>query len=229
MKKIGKMGEVAWILGNIICALGVALCTKASFGLSMMAAVPYVIHLAVSENLPFYTQGVSEYVVQAMVFVIICIVVRRVRLKYFLSIITSVIFGILIDAWILILGGGGAYSEVWMRIVAFVLGELAIALSIALYFRTYLPIQIAETLVTEISRVFNLKMDRVKLINDIGYLVLAVTLSLLLTENFKGVGIGTIIITIVNAPLIKLFGRLLDKTMSFEPIFPKVNAWIDKL
>jgi uncharacterized membrane protein YczE len=229
MKKIGKMGEVAWILGNIICALGVALCTKASFGLSMMAAVPYVIHLAVSEYLPFYTQGVSEYVVQAMVFVIICIVVRRVRLKYFLSIITSVIFGMLIDAWILILGGGGAYSEVWMRIVAFVLGELAIALSIALYFRTYLPIQIAETLVTEISRVFNLKMDRVKLINDIGYLVLAVTLSLLLTENFKGVGIGTIIITIVNAPLIKLFGRLLDKTMSFEPIFPKVNAWIDKL
>jgi uncharacterized membrane protein YczE len=229
MKKIGKMGEVAWILGNIICALGVALCTKASFGLSMMAAVPYVIHLAVSEYLPFYTQGVSEYVVQAMVFVIICIVVRRVRLKYFLSIITSVIFGILIDCWIFILGGGGAYSEVWMRIVAFVLGELSIALSIALYFRTYLPIQIAETLVTEISRVFNLKMDRVKLINDIGYLVLAVTLSLLLTENFKGVGIGTIIITIVNAPLIKLFGRLLDKTMSFEPIFPKVNAWIDKL
>lgn len=229
MKKIGKMGEVAWILGNILCALGVALCTKAGLGLSMMAANPYIIHLAVSEYLPFYTQGVSEYVFQALIFVIICIVVRRVRIKYLLSIITSVVFGTLIDGWLFVLGGNGAYDGIGMRIIAFVLGELAIAISIAFYFRTYLPIQIAETLVTEISRVFRFDMDRVKLVNDVANLALAVTLSLLLTEGFKGVGVGTVIITVVNAPLIRLFGKLLDKTMTFEPIFPKVNAWIDKL
>jgi uncharacterized membrane protein YczE len=150
-------------------------------------------------------------------------------MRYFLSIITSVVFGTLIDGWLFVLGGNGAYDEIWMRVIAFILGELAIAIAVAFYFRTYLPIQISETLVTEISRVYRFDMDRVKLVNDIANLALAVTLSLLLTEGFKGVGVGTLIITIVNAPLIKLFGKLLDKTMTFEPIFPKVNAWIDKL
>ena len=37
MQKIEKMNEIAWPLGIIFCALGVALCTKASFGLSIIA------------------------------------------------------------------------------------------------------------------------------------------------------------------------------------------------
>ena len=229
MKKLGKMGELSWLLANIFCALGVSLCTKAGFGLSMMAAPPYIIHLAVSKIFPFYTQGVSEYVVQGIVFIIICIVVKRVRLRFFLSIITSVIFGTLIDGWLFLLGGGGRYDDILVRIVAFIFGEIFIALSIALYFRTYLPIQIAETLVTETSRVYGFDINKVKLINDASYFTLAVTLSLLLTEGFQGVGIGTVIITLVNAPLIRLFGGLLDKTMVFDPIFPKAKDWIEKL
>ena len=47
-KRIGKMNEIAWVLGIVLCALGVALCTKADFGLSMIAAPAYIIHVGMS-------------------------------------------------------------------------------------------------------------------------------------------------------------------------------------
>jgi len=57
MKKIGKMNEAAWLLGILLCSLGVSLCTKAGFGLSMIAAPPYILHLKLSLLSPFFTQG----------------------------------------------------------------------------------------------------------------------------------------------------------------------------
>ncbi|MCR4905637.1 MAG: hypothetical protein K6A33_06105, partial [Clostridiales bacterium] len=41
-KKIGGMNEAAWVIGIVVCALGVALCTKANFGLSMTHAASFM-------------------------------------------------------------------------------------------------------------------------------------------------------------------------------------------
>ena len=60
MKKISKMGELAWLIGTALCALGVAFCTKANFGLSMVAAPPYILHVALSKFSTFFTHGTVE-------------------------------------------------------------------------------------------------------------------------------------------------------------------------
>ena len=52
MKKISRMNEIAWVIGIAGCALGVCLCTKANFGLSMIAAPPYIFHIALRDRLP---------------------------------------------------------------------------------------------------------------------------------------------------------------------------------
>lgn len=221
-RKIGKMNEAAWVCGIVLCALGVCLCTKASFGLSMIAAPPYMIHLKMVQLFPWWTQGTSEYIWQGALLVFMCLVLRRFRVKYLLCFATAVLFGFTLDGWFFLFGGNGAYTDMTVRIISFAAGEVITALAIAFYFKTGLPLQVYELLVTQFADKFGVRTDRVKQINDIVMLVLSVALALLLTHGFSGIGIGTVVITLVNAPLIRLFTRLLDRYFTFDARFPKL-------
>lgn len=222
MKKITKMNEIAWILGVVLCSLGVSLCTKAGFGLSMIAAPAYIIHVKMMNFFGWYTQGTSEYIFQGILLVVMCIAVRRFKFRYILSFVTAVISGLAIDGWLFLLSGNGVYESMAARVAAFAAGELITALAVAFYFRTNMPLQMYELFVKEIAEKYGFATDKVKMINDIGAFVLSIVLALLLNRSFKGVGIGTIIITVANAPLIAMFGKILDKIFGFEPMFPRL-------
>lgn len=216
MKKISRMNEIGWVLGILLCTLGIAFCTKSNFGLSMIAAPAYIIHVKMVQFFPFYTQGTSEYVFQITLILITFCITRKFKLKYILSFVTAILSGFALDFWLFLLGGNGAYDELWLRIAAFIISEILTALAIAFFFRTTLPVQGYELLVAEIAHTFKLKTDTVKLFNDIIYFAASVILALVLNGSFQGIGIGTIVITIVNAPIIAFFGRLLDKYFTFN-------------
>lgn len=227
IRKIPKMAEPAWLIGTILCAFGVVLCTKASFGLSMMAAPPYIIHVAVSEFLPWYTQGTSEYVWQAALLLLMCLLVKGFKLRYLLSFATAVFFGLAIDGWLCIFGGSRQFHSLPLRILAFAIGLPCISLSVAFVFRTYLPAQIAEYLVMEVARHYGMKQTKVKQINDITCLLLSFGLSFLLTGEFTGVGLGTIVISLTNASIIGFWGRVLDRVFDFGPMFPRLKSFFE--
>ena len=63
---------INWILGITRCCFGVCLCTKADFGLSMIAAPPYIIHCFIRDFFSWYTQGMSEYVWETVLIGITC-------------------------------------------------------------------------------------------------------------------------------------------------------------
>lgn len=226
MKKLEKMGEVAWLIGMLLCSLGVVLGTKANFGLSMMAAPSYILHIALSRLLPWYSQGTSEYLWQLFLTVLLCLVIRKVKFKFLLSFVAALIFGYFIDGWLLVFGGNGEFPTLAGRILGFVGSTVITALAVAFLFRTYLPVPIGDGLVVELSQHFNVPQAKVKQINDISYLVLSFGLALLLTGGLNGVGIGTVLITLVNAPLIRMWGGLLDRCFGFEPLLPKVRNWL---
>ena len=228
MKKISKMGEAAWLFYTVVCALGVVLCTKANFGLSMIAAPPYVLHVALSPYLPIFTQGFTQTVWQFLLLAALCLVVKRVRIHYLWCFAASFLSGLAVDGWLFVFGGGSAYESMAIRVVAFVLGELCIALAVAAIFRTYVPPQICELVVTEIADAYSLEISRVKLWNDIFFLAVSVALSLLLTGGFTGIGIGTLVTTAVNAPLIHMFGKMLDEFFVFDVAFPRLQAFFKK-
>lgn len=221
MKKITKMNEAAWVLGIVFCSLGVALCTKANFGLSMIAAMPYIIHIKMISFFPWYSQGTSEYIWQGILLVIMCLSVRKFKVKYLLSFAAAVIFGFAVDMWLGILGGNGAYERMAVRVIAFIIGESVTALAVAFYFRTDMPLQMYELFVVEIADTYKLDRNKVKFCNDAAMLVLSVAAALLLNKSFAGLGAGTVIITLVNAYLIKKFGELLDKIFVFDARFDK--------
>lgn len=221
MKKLQKMNEAAWLMGVLLCAFGVALATKADFGLSMIAAPPYILHLFMQNFLPWYSQGTSEYVWQGVLLIIMCIIVRRFKWKYLLTFACAVIFGLAVDGFLWLLGGSGAYETMWVRIVVFIASEIITAFAIACYFRTDMPLPVYELVVSEIAKCYSLQINKVKQVNDIIMLVISVLFALLLNRSFQGIGIGTIIITLVNASLIALAGKLMDKFIDFSPRFPK--------
>ena len=212
MNKNRIMNIMNWVMGMLLCPLGIAFYTKANFGLSMVAAPAYIIHIKLKEMFSWYTQGTSEYIFQTILIIILSAVIKRFNKKYLLSFFIAVLSGFIIDGWLFVLGGNMPYESMAMRIFAFIIGELALAIAIAFFFRTDMPVQIYELAVNEISDKWGFNKNRVKLIHDISMLVLSIILAIVLNQNFKGLGIGTIIITLVNAPLIKFFGEIIDRT-----------------
>ena len=51
-----------------------------------------------------------------------------------------------------------------------------------------------------------------------------IVMILLIFGRFRGIGVGTVVMTCVNGPLIGLFGKLLDARFRFVPWLPKLEA-----
>lgn len=205
---------INWVLSVCLCSMGVALCTKASFGLSMIAAPPYILHCIFCERFPWFTQGTAEYIWEAFLLILLCIIIRKFKWRFLLSFITAVVNGLLIDFWLMVLGGTGVYESMVIRIAAFIFGVVIIAFAIAFVFRTNLPPQVYELIVILISKKFNLQPSKTKLGNDFVMLAFTLILAFGFNHSTQGIGAGTIIVTFINAPLIKYFGDFIDKVES---------------
>ena len=202
---------INWVLSLLLCSLGICLCTKANFGLSMISAPPYIIHCFMRDTFSWFTQGTSEYVWETVLLVIMCLIVRRFHPKFLLSFVTAVIMGFLIDFWFIPLGGNAVYESMAVRIITFIIGAVIISLAIAFVFRTTLPPQVYELIVCEISDRFHIDQNKIKWSNDMIMLALTVVLARVLNHSWTGIGVGTVIVTVVNAPMINIFGRIIDK------------------
>ena len=81
MKKRKISSEFVYFTGAIILAFATALLTASDLGLSMVIAPAYIVSL----KFDFLTFGQAEYIVQGILFVAFCAVVRKVKLTYFRS------------------------------------------------------------------------------------------------------------------------------------------------
>ena len=81
----------------------VALVEKTDFGMSMVVAPAYLLHLKISEYLPFYTFGMSEYVLQIFVLIALVLIMRKFKKGYLFSFITAVFYGFVLDGSMILL------------------------------------------------------------------------------------------------------------------------------
>ena len=223
LKPLKKCGELAWLLGTVLCSIGVFLSAKSGFGVSMVVAPAFVLSNYLQPIAPFFTFGNTEYVVQGVFMFVIMIVVKKFKIKYPLAFVTAVIYGLMLDGWRLLFGQD-IPTELYIRLIYMVLGALVTAFAIALYLRTFMSQQVYDMFVYEVATEKKKNVTVVKWIYDISSLVVAIVLMLILFNRFdlEMVGIGTLILTAVNTPLIALCGKLLDKFCDFSPLFPKM-------
>ncbi len=223
-KKFTKNSEILWFLAIILCSLSVCLSANSGFGVSMIVAPAYILHLKISAFLPWFTFGIAEYCLQGLLLLICCIVMRKFKWKYPLSFGTVFLYGLFLDLWRLLLGSE-IYPEFWLRCLAYVAGMLICAFSIALFLRSYLPPQAYELFVKELSLLTGAGIHKVKWIYDISSLCTAIILMLLFfhTFSFEIIGVGTLIVTLINTPLIAFWGRIIDRFTDFGTAFPKFH------
>ena len=191
--------------------LGIAFSTKANFGLSMIAAGPYILHVWLRDTFAWFTQGTAEYFYEALFLLILCIVVKEFKLKFLLTFAEAFFSGLIIDGWFFLLGGNGPYGTLQMRIVSYVLGLAICTLGVAFFFRTDLPLQVYDFAVVKIADVYHFEQRKVKQVIDIIMFMVSLMFSLLLTHKLTGIGIGTVLTTILNSTIINLWGKLIDR------------------
>ena len=229
-KPLKKFSEAAYILGTILCALGVCLSAKSGLGVSTVVAPAVVLSAYLEPIAPFFTFGNTEYIVQGLVLILLAICMRRVTISYPLAFVTAVIYGVTLDLWRLVFGTAPA-DELGWKIFYMIVGALITEIAIALILRSYLPQQAYDFAVKEISVVKKINMNKVKWIYDISSLIVAIILMLILFGkfDFSLIGVGTLILAVVNAPMIGLFGKLFDKFIDFSPLFKKFAKKIFKV
>ena len=233
MKKYQKCGELSWIFAMVLISLAVCLTTKAGFGVSMVVAPAYSIHLAIQHFLPWYSFGTSEYILQGVLLALMCLIIRKFDWRYMLSFLTAVIYGYMLDLWFLLFGGNAPFSTLTGRIASLAAGVVLCSLAVALFFRTYLPLQVYELFVAQVAKRFSMKPEKFKYIYDFASLGIAMIIAFIVSRRFEDVnftdciGIGTIACTVFNAVLINLFGKLLDKCFGYEAALPKLKKVLD--
>ena len=220
MKKKLFYTELAYVLGLVIMAFAAAFTEKADFGMSMVVAPAYILHLKISEYLPWFSFGVAEYVFQGILVVLTVIIMRRFKLSYLFSFVTAVLYGTLLDmAMSLIAAVPDEHFAV--RAVWYILGTVLCSLAVSLFFHTYISPEAYELIVKELSEKFGCDINKVKTAYDCFSTVLGIILSFAFFGFgvFKGVKSGTVICALLNGFLIGRFSKLFEKYFDFKDRF----------
>lgn len=240
MKKITKTSELLWLFGIIFVAFGVSICSKADLGVSMIAAPAFVVAEWITQYFPWFTVGVTEYVIQGIMLIILCVVVRRFNWRYLLAFAVAVLYGYVLDLFLCLLGGV-VFEGIALRWAMLIIGDVITALGVACFFRTYMPLQVYELFVAEIAKRFNIVISKVKSTFDITLLVISILLAVTLFGDlasfkwttigysaFHSIGLGTLVTTLINAPIIAIMGRVIDKIFEPSPLFAKLEEFLKR-
>lgn len=230
MKTIKIPSEIAYIISIITMSFSVAMASAADLGLSMVVAPAYII----SQALGFLTFGQSEYVVQGLLFLAFCLIIKRFRPVYLVSFGTCLIYGVMLDFWRTVIPMFNPAitmpgSMEWpVRIGFFVISSVITAFSVAMSFHSYLYPQMYDFFVKGLAAAKGWERGRVKRIYDLSSLAVAVVLTLLIFGRFVGVGVATIVTALINSPIIAGFDRWFVRRFEFPALFPKWQEYFEK-
>lgn len=221
MKKHRFPTELAYVAGLWILAFGAAFMEAADFGVSMVVAPAYLCFRKLSITFPFFTYGMAEYTLQALLLVLTVICLRRFRLSYLFSFVTAVFYGLILDLgmWLLDLV---PFDGISIRIVYYLIGVFFCALGVALLFRTYIAPEVYELFVKEVSAKYGFDIHKTKTVYDCTSCVISILLSFLFFGflHFEGVKWGTVLVAPFNGFLIGLCSKWLDKRFQWEDRLP---------
>ena len=227
--KIRLPGEIAWFIAILLLSFSVAMIASAGFGVSMIVAPAYILSLKFS----FLSFGLSEYILQALLFIVFCFLMKGFRLVYLSSFLTCIIYGAVLDLWRTLIPlfnpllTDPSSIPMALRIFLFITGLVLTGFSVALFFRTYLSPQVYDFFVKSVSSFYNIDRTKFKRIYDASSFLVALVMSLLFFHGIKGIGWGTIVMTLLNSFVIGFFDSLFGKIFDFKPLFPSFASFFE--
>ena len=155
MKKLQKSAELLWVFGIVFVALGVAICSKADLGVSMVAAPAFVVFDAIKPLWSGFSVGMTEYIIQGLLLILLCLIIRKFNWRYLIAFAVAVIYGYVLNFFLWLLNSV-SFNAIWLRWVMLIVGDIVTAFGVACFFKTYMPLQVYELFVAETSKKFNI-------------------------------------------------------------------------
>ncbi len=217
MKKRVFYTELSYVLGLVIMAFGAAFTERANFGMSMIVAPAYILHLKISQLLPWFSFGIAEYCVQGFIIALLVIIMKQFRWSYLFSFVTALLYGTLLDG-AMVLVSFAPNDTLGYQVLWFAIGTMFCSVAVSLFFHTYIPPESYELITKEIAHKFSFNINKVKTAYDCISTAVSIVLSFAFfgLGVFKGVGIGTVICALINGALIGRISRLLERRFRFE-------------
>ena len=227
MKKRVFYAEIAYVLAIIALGFGVAFAAKAGFGVSMIAAPAYTIHLKLLEHTDILTLGTIEYILQGIVIVILSLFVGKFKISYLFSFVTAVFSGLAIDFAVWAVAFIPSESLL-IRIVLFCVSLICCAFGVSCFFHTYVAPAAHELFVKEFALYRHININKTKSAYDITLCVISIALNLVFFGGFVGIGIGTVVTALVNGLRIARITVILEKHFEFKTKLPKLEKYFEK-
>ena len=221
MKKRVFYTELAYLLGLIILAFGTAFMEYADFGVSMVVAPAYILHLKISEFLPFFSFGMAEYALQAVILLLMMALLRKAKISYFFSFVTAVLYGFMLDGAIAAVAFF-PFDSATVKLPIYIVGMLLCSIGVSLLFHTYISPEVYDLFVKEISAQWKMDIQKCKIAYDYISCFVAILLSMALFGlwRFEGVKLGTIFCALINGPVIGVCTKVFERFWTFQDRFP---------
>lgn len=169
----------------------------------------------------FVTFGMAEYCLQAVLLLAMCLLLRRFRVSYLFSFVTAVVYGFVLDAF-MVLGAMLPVDSMALRGLYYVLGMPFCAAGVSAMFHTYISPEVYELFVKEVPAHFGADINRFKTGYDCVSCLIGVAMSFLVFGlwHFEGVKWGTILCALVNGHIIGQISAFYEKHWTFCDRFP---------
>ncbi|MGL6008669.1 MAG: YczE/YyaS/YitT family protein [Culicoidibacterales bacterium] len=192
-----------YLIGMLFVGFGVAAIIISNLGAGSFDA--FVAGLAGKLGL---TLGLTMNII-ALTFLLIAALVER-KIPRFLSLITSIILGLIIDFWMLIVLPDVVAVTLLSRWFFLIAGSLAISFGVPLMISSRMPLNPTDVPVIVMTEKFGLEIGKAKLTFDAVMLIFAFLLG-------GPIGIGTIVITLALGPAIGIISRKTEHWIYFNP------------
>lgn len=220
MKKRVFYTELSYVLGIVILAIGTVFMEHANLGMSMVVAPAYLVYLKMSQILPFFTFGMAEYTLQAVILILMAVILKRFKITYFFSFVTAVLYGFTLDVAMILMDMFTAVVD-GPRIVFFLIGMVLCSIAVSLFFHTYISPEAYELFVKEVSAKFGININKFKTGYDCTSCLIGIVLSFIFFGlwHFEGVKIGTVFCALINGTLIGKCSAFFEKHWEFKDRF----------
>ncbi|GAA2914161.1 YczE/YyaS/YitT family protein [Enterococcus pseudoavium] len=204
---------VVLFMGISLMSIGIALAKLAQLGTSPISSIPNVMSYIMPLSI-----GNLTIIFMILMIVLQMILLREVNLSIMLQIVPGVIFGWLIDVFVVgftRLGLPAFMDHYFEQLVFTLIGMLVLSFGVFLEVNSRSILMPGEGLVVALTLRTKQPFGKLKMFTDLTMVAVALIISLLYFQGLVGIREGTLITALFTGRLVALY----------EPLIP----WVDRL
>lgn len=193
-----------YFLGIFVLGFGVNILIRSTLGAGAWDAV--------NDNfsvLTHITLGTASFIINVLI--LIMIIIHKKSMTYLITIVP--IFGnaVAMDIWDILLFGSWEPNNLWIQVVAFVVGLLVLPFGLSLLIMTKFPAMVFDEMTfMMMDLTHNSSFMKVRWGIEVFAMALATLFGFLAGIRFGSVNVGTIVISITIGPLIEYYLSLMN-------------------